>query len=77
MSKNLVELMANIINEDYGMTPRTKCLDKLMKAVKEHIGEVARTCHECCGGYRNSTSGHVCSECKGTGVIARTDGGGK
>jgi hypothetical protein len=57
--------------------------EKMLKVVKEHIGEVAEVCPECKGsngGIFPKIKGQVsidiakCNRCNGLGVIARTEG---
>jgi hypothetical protein len=75
MSKNLVELMDEKVNK-YGLfgLERALFLDGakcMLSVVKEHIGDIAMPC-DCKVNYYQK-----CPKCKGSGVIARTEGGGK
>ena len=83
MSKNLVELMARRIAKSCPWLPingEFRVAEYALEVVKEHIGEVAKSCFRCQGdgeeAYRCGGEIHYkeCSECKGTGVIARTEG---
>jgi len=50
-----------------------------LSVVKKHIGEVAEVCPDCLGcgeGLEEKTHEyHTCDLCRGSGIIARTDGG--
>jgi len=78
MSKNLVELMAKCWC--LGRTKEDACAE-MLKVVKEHIGELAQICDypNCHFGQESyMMMGEVhyrdCPQCKGSGVIARTEG---
>jgi hypothetical protein len=74
MSKNLVELMAEKLNDKYTFSPsfNKAIAEQMLSVVKEHIGEVAMPC-SCLDTDTLKPFIH-CNECKGTGVIARTEG---
>ena len=86
MSKNLVELMAAYLKKwhNYDFNDWTDEASDLLNIVKEHISEVAEVCPECGGsGLKVYTPkgisgqqvvGQECFNCKGSGVIARTEG---
>jgi DnaJ-class molecular chaperone len=87
MSKNLVELMAQEVDigdwsvaTDAEKEEPIELAKAMLSVVKEHIGEVAKKCPECDDGiiYFENDFGHSktkpCQTCKGTGVIARTEG---
>ena len=76
MSKNLVELMVNAACSYCGEGNIENKMKVALEVVKEHIGEVAEVCPECQGGgmVNESEQRIECSTCKGSGVIARTDG---
>ena len=75
MSKNLVELMAK-------RQPGIPLVDIefMLSVVKEHIGLLAQVCPECegSGNLHKPNPGQLayysCLKCKGSGVIARTEG---
>ena len=80
MSKNLVELMANVMKSSWGKGVDETCKE-LLSVVKEHIGLVAKICDypNCHFGQESyMMMGEVhyrdCPQCKGSGVIARTGG---
>jgi hypothetical protein len=82
MSKNLVELMAIKLAKpcwewdkccEQNKRSYRKDAERALSVVKEHIGDIAVPCG-CCANGRILKD---CKTCKGTGVIARTDGGGK
>jgi hypothetical protein len=78
MSKNLVELMATKAWSKQLTVTHPLMMEiatDMLSVVKEHIGEVAECCDNCVGGWINGIE--RCPECKGLGVIARTDGGDK
>jgi hypothetical protein len=76
---NLVELMAEIMPD---IKPNsTLRAERVLKLVKEHIGEVAKICDypNCHFGQESyMMMGEVhyrdCPQCKGSGVIPRTEG---
>lgn len=81
MSKNLVELMAKAHPHVEHVTQNEiDVAIEMLSVVKEHIGEIAEVCPECEGQKQignEYTEYKTCKNCKGIGVIARTDGGGK
>ena len=88
MSKNLVELMAKAVESPCMPTNPEWIAFRMLKVVKEHIGEVAQMCPDCEKGMTSWKDGrsvfkdgkhimHKCNKCKGLGVIARTDEGSK
>ena len=81
MSKNLVDLMAKRLERcNEQMSTDKRICEQLLTLVKEHIGEVAERCPECegSGNLHKPNQGQLayysCLKCKGTGVIARTEG---
>jgi hypothetical protein len=80
MSKNLVELMKHTyLDSCIKHSQKGDCikfaLNDVLSVVKEHIGEVAQIC-PCVHGW--ATVGKLeinkhCLNCKGTGIITRTD----
>ena len=78
MSKNLVELMAKRIAKSCPWIPingEFRVAEYALEVVKEHIGEVAEVCDCYCDWTEGKYSADEnCEKCKGTGVIARTEG---
>ena len=86
MSKNLVELMAKEFSIELS---RLEIARNMLSVVKEHIGLVAEVCPDAGGMYGQCNRGQIgylmmgeehykdCKTCKGSGVIARTEGGDK
>ena len=82
MSKNLVELMVNAACSYCGEGNIENKMKVALEVVKEHIGEVAKSCPECHGEGEwdsdfEASGRYKCTFCKGSGVIARTDEGTK